>query len=202
MAQGLDANVDCTAHAACLYEHGYRFAARYLKRVGQPLTAREAAALAHAGLSIVSIVELGFPTSVDYFTRARGEEDGRWAWSYAHHDLSQPYGSALYFTVDYDASPADAQGPIRAYFEGVLHAFEEESGGHPGYTVGVYGSGMVCRLLKEHLPIGYTWLAMSRGWHESRTYRGWSIRQNTSAAVCGIEVDTDESKGHGGGWLP
>ena len=81
MAKGLDANVDCAAHAPCLKEAGVDFVGRYYKFVAgaEPLTRTEALALSQAGLFIVAIYENGFPTRAGYFSmpRASRTESGR-----------------------------------------------------------------------------------------------------------------------------
>lgn len=197
MGKGFDANVNVAPHLDCLRQHGYTFACRYLKAAGQPLTRPEAEAISAAGLYIVTVVEKGFPTTAGYFSRAKGEEDGRWA-AHLAASIGQPRTAPLYYAVDYDPGPGDVEGPINAYFDGVL-AGMEAAVGEP-FPLGVYGSGLTCGWLVRHTHVQYSWLAMSRGWHQSRTYTGWNIRQTVQTAVCGIQIDENETSGNGGGW--
>lgn len=196
MGKGFDANVNVAPHLDCLRQHGYTFACRYLKAAGQPLTRPEAEAISAAGLYIVTVVEKGFPTTAGYFSRAKGEEDGRWA-AHLAASTGQPAGSACYFACDYDAAPEEIHGGIQQYFEGIHEAFEKA--GAP-YSVGVYGSGAVCSHLLTATPTTHTWLAMSRGWRGSRAFAGWNLVQTVQTHVCSIVVDEDESRGNGGGW--
>ena len=56
-------------------------------------------------------------------------------------------GSAIYFSVDFDATSGEIAGNVVPYFNGVTRAFDEESAGAPEYRVGAYGSGLVCGTL-------------------------------------------------------
>src|SRR5260370_26652746 len=137
MSRGLDANVDLTAHAHCIKDAGFSFVCRYYKHTRSSLSRAEALALSAAGLNVVVVVEAGSPTSVGYFSRAKGTADGTFAYQKARDTIKQPPGSAIYFAADYDVSQADAAGPVKSYFEGVLAAFNAESGNDPAYAIGV-----------------------------------------------------------------
>jgi hypothetical protein len=203
MAQGLDADVDCSAQAQCIKDAGFDFVARYYKFTSrsQPLTRSEVVALSQAGLDLVAVYESGLPTSASYFSHARGIQDGTRAYQYARDEIRQPAGSPIYFAVDYDASPGDFQGVITEYFKGIAQAFDTASGATPAYPIGVYGSGSTCAWMLTHTNVTYAWLAMARGWRGSRTFAGWNLRQRVATnLVCGISVDLDESNGHGGGF--
>lgn len=203
MARGLDANEDLAAHAARIKAAGYQFVARYYKftRGSHGLTRAEAAALAAAGLSVVAVFENGCPTEAAYFSLSAGFRDGEMAYRHARHVIEQPPGTPIYFTVDFDAAAPEVEGPIAAYFRGVLAAFHQEAGGEPAYPVGVYGSGAVCGWLLRHTPVSYAWLAAATGWRGSRGFTGWNLRQTAvEQHVAGLAVDLDESRGHGGGF--
>jgi Domain of unknown function (DUF1906) len=200
MKRGLDSDTPLGPHAACLAQAGYTFACRYIKRTASALTHAEAKALSAAGLYVVSIVEIGSPTSAGYFSYARGLEDADFAYAYARDHLIQPAGSVIYFAVDYDAALADLKGPIAAYFKGVLQAFDSASGGHPEYHIGVYGSGLTCSKVFMNTAVTHTWLSMSTGWRGSRTFLGWNLKQTVGGTACGVSIDEDESRGAGGGW--
>lgn len=194
---GLDANTVLTEHAACLAKEKIAWAGRYVKHAPTALTRAEAEALSASGLYIVTIAEIGFPTSAGHFTAARGQSDGAFAYRTARDTLRQTPGSSIYFTVDYDATEADLEGPISRYFAAVAQAFKA---GGDAYAIGVYGSGLTCSWLQTHMPLQYTWLAMSRGWRGSHSYTGWNICQTTRGTVCGVDVDFDETNSHAGGW--
>lgn len=200
MAKGVDLNSIITpAVAKCLYEHQYTFACRYLKHTASCLTRAEVETISQAGMSVVMIVEAGFPTTLGYFSHAKGKEDGTFAYRHAQA-LGAPAGAAIYFAIDFDPGPAEVHTAIAAYFQGIEAAFLTEGDEHPIYPIGVYGSGLVCEWLAAHVGVTYTWLAMSRGWRGSKLYEGWSIKQTVGAALCGVQVDEDISNGHGGGW--
>ncbi|QJC52698.1 DUF1906 domain-containing protein [Paenibacillus albicereus] len=208
MAKGIDTAVNCHSLAKAIREAGYEFVGRYYNR-NRPqknLTREEAAALSTEGLYIVAVWENGFPTSASYFSAEAGRRDGADAAAYARKAIGQPGGTPIYFTVDYDASDADLNGPVRDYIRGVIESVQAEGaeaarkGGKP-YAVGIYGSGLTCgRIRAEHPQVAYAWLAESRGWRGHEAFAGWSLRQLQSTTVCGISVDTNESSGDGGGF--
>lgn len=199
MGKGLDANTPLTHCAPCIRGAGYAWVGRYFKHTHSALTRAEAEAISRAGLYIVSVVEAGFPTEPGYFSLEKGKADGAFAYQFAQR-LGQPHGSAIYFTVDYDAALTDLRERIIPYFQGILHAFQAASSNNPAYAIGVYGSGLTCATVTKGTPATHTWLAQSRGWRQSRTFQGWNLRQGRGATVCEVSVDTDESNGHGGGW--
>jgi len=73
-----------------------------------------------AELKIVAVYEDG-PTSYSYFSASRGTADAGGAIQQAEA-VGQPKGSAIYFTVDYDAASDEISGNITAYFEAVAAA--------------------------------------------------------------------------------
>lgn len=189
--RGVDANTVLTNYAGCLAGAGIRFAGRYYKDSDTCLTKPEAEALSRAGLWIVSIWEHGFPTQVGYFGRSRGLQDGHVS-AIRALDAGQPQGTAIYYTVDYDADANDLP-EIGQYFRAI-------GGIGSGYAVGVYGSGLVCNHLRATGLAEKSWLAAPLGWRGSE-YDGWDIRQTAvDRRLCGVSVDLDESRGDGGGW--
>jgi hypothetical protein len=201
MAKGIDASVDCSGAAACLAENGYTFVGRYLGRHAADLTAAEVKALTDAGLFIVSLIENGSPTSVDFFTTQQGQSDATFAFARAHA-LGQPIDAPLYFAVDFDASLDDVQGAISQYFSAVSAELQSLAGaGQPMYPVGVYGSGQTCQWLLNNHQVLFAWLAESTGWAGFDTFVDWNIKQFASnGPVCGLSVDGNTSRGLGGGW--
>ncbi|HEX2062277.1 MAG TPA: glycoside hydrolase domain-containing protein [Thermoanaerobaculia bacterium] len=195
LVNGVDSSSACTSSTIpCLQKEGISFVGRYYSRTthieGKKLTASEAAMLSEAGLQIVAVYEDG-PTSGDYFSSARGTADAEGAMQQAEV-VGQPRGSAIYFTVDYDATSDDIAGNITAYFEAVAAALKD------AYVVGVYGSGAVCTAI---LKAGYArmaWLAQSTGWSGYSQFTGWAIKQGPEVAVCGLNSDTDVAHGEFG----
>lgn len=180
--KGISTNRRTIDHLACLRQAGIQFIARYYSTTTQQsqkrLTLQEAQAISAAGISIVAVYEDG-PTSIGYFSASRGHLDGVNAYHTAMQ-LHQPKGSAIYFTVDYDATPLDIAHAISDYFKGVKQGFADAAqGGEVLYEIGVYGSGSCCNWLKQHVGLAkYTWLAESTGWSGSQNYSGWDIKQS------------------------
>jgi hypothetical protein len=159
----------------------------------QLLTKAVAQAVSGAGLYVVSIWESGYPTSGGYFGSESGHADGTGALIRAQ-EAGQPADSPIYATVDYDATQSDLDG-ITAYFQAFAAALGNS------YTVGVYGSGMVCQHLINLCLVKKTWLAESTGF---AGYQSWlshaDIVQIKSARVFGMDVDTNRTSGSAGGW--
>ncbi|MEQ8964645.1 MAG: DUF1906 domain-containing protein [Azospirillaceae bacterium] len=131
------------------------------------LTLVEAEALSAAGIAI-GVVFQQRQNVIDDFDRAKGRRAGRRAFALAHDEIGQPDGAAIYFGVDFDASEAEVDDRIAPYFEGVAEAMREEAAGEPPYRIGVYGSGLVGRLLGERGLADLVWLGMARGFRETR----------------------------------
>jgi Rv2525c-like, glycoside hydrolase-like domain len=194
---GVDSSSACTAESiACLQGQGIAFVGRYYSRTthvaGKKLTADGAGLISAAGIQIVAVYEDG-PTSAAYFSDSRGTADAAGALQQAAA-IGQPNGSAIYFTVDYDASAGDIAGNITAYFQAVVTAI----GG--AYTVGVYGSGAVCAAITGAGLAQLAWLAQSTGWDGFAQFTQWAIKQGPEVAVCGLNSDTDVAQGDFGGF--
>lgn len=189
--EGISTNRYCTQAAGCIRQAGYDFVARYYSRTTQQPEKRmrvaEARAIANAGLRLAAVYQDSANTP-GYFSRARGVEDGRYAYNYAFQEIRQPAGSAIYFAVDYDATPAQIQSAVSDYFRGVRQGMENAAAGQPIYDIGVYGSGATCRLLRVNLPfVEYSWLALATRWRESDTYTDWNIKQiKVNENFCGL----------------
>jgi len=197
MKNGISTNQNVTAAASCLKQAGIDFAFRYYSTTTtQPdkrLTLAEANAILVAGLILAIVYEDG-PTTVSYFSNARGQQDATNAFNTAL-SIGQPSGSAIYFTVDYDAPPADISGPILDYFQGIQQALQVASGGGSiTFDIGVYGSGDVCAFIKQQSAIAkYSWLSESTGWSGSKTYADWDVNQAVPTSdLCGFTADPQE----------
>ena len=191
MLSGVDSSSACTSSSIeCLLSSGISFVGRYYSRTthieGKKLTASEAQLISNAGLQLVTVYEDG-PTSYSYFSASRGAQDAAGALEQAAA-IGQPAGSAIYFTVDYDAASSEIAGNITAYFQAIAGALGD-------YQVGVYGSGSVCAAITEAGLAKYAWLAQSTGWSGYSAFTAWSIKQGAEGSVCGLNSDTDTAQG-------
>jgi hypothetical protein len=188
--RGLDTTVELTRHAGALKAQGYDFAMRYYSNnAAKNLSLGEARALSQAGLKIGVVWETS-GTHAAFFTRAQGLADGAQAYRMARESIGQPFGSAIYFAVDYDPTQADIDGGISNYFTGVHAALYVANDGAPSYQVGVYGSGLCCGALVERGIAGLSWLSQSTGFAGSRQYaeqKRYDILQTLPARIVGAD---------------
>jgi len=196
MPQGISTNRRITNQAvSCLRQRGIEFVCRYYSTTThQPqkrLTQQEALDIIRNGMRLVTVYE-DSPTNADYFSLRRGQLDGAAAHTDAQQ-IQQPANSAIYFAVDYDATTATTHGGITEYFRGVKDGLSAAAGVSPIYEVGVYGSGRVCRWIKEQQHLAtYSWLAESTGWAESDTYSDPNIKQSiANHDLCGLQGGVD-----------
>jgi hypothetical protein len=196
---GLDTTIELTRHAAALKAQGYDFALRYYSNnASKNLSLGEARALASAGLQIGVVWETS-GTHAGFFTRAQGLADGAQAFRMAKESIGQPFGSAIYFAVDYDPTQADIDGVISNYFTGVHAALYVANEGEPSYRVGVYGSGLCCGTLIDRGIATLSWLSQSTAFAGSRQYaeqKRYDLIQMLPARVPGdggmvISIDPD-----------
>ncbi|MCS0592469.1 DUF1906 domain-containing protein [Massilia norwichensis] len=188
--RGLDTTVELTRHAVALRSQGYDFAMRYYSNnASKNLSLGEARALSQAGLRIGVVWETS-GTHAAFFTRAQGLADGAQAYRMARESIGQPFGSAIYFAVDYDPTQADIDGGISNYFTGVHAALYVANDGAPSYRVGVYGSGLCCGALVERDIAALSWLSQSTGFAGSRQYaeqKRYDILQMLPARIVGAD---------------
>lgn len=199
MLRGLDTTMELTRHALALRREGYDFAMRYYSHnAAKNLSLGEARALSQAGLRIGVVWETA-GTHASFFNRAQGLADGAAAFLMAREVIGQPYGSAIYFAVDYDPTQADIDGGISNYFTGVHAALYVGAEGQPSYRVGVYGSGLCCGSLVERGMASLSWLSQSTGFAGSRQYaeqRRYDLIQMLPVRIVGedgavLSIDPD-----------
>jgi hypothetical protein len=195
---GVDSSSSCDATSiACLVAGGYKFVGRYYSRTthiaGKKLTLAEAQLISQGGLEIVAVYEDG-PTSYSYFSAARGTADANGAIAQAQA-IGQPEGSAIYFTVDYDAAQSEIDGNITAYFDAIATALGDQ------YAAGVYGSGATCTAILGSGFADFAWLAQSTGWSGFAAFTDWSIKQGPEKSVCGLNSDLDDATGDFGAFI-
>ena len=195
---GLDASSACTQSAlACLQSGGYKFIGRYYSRTtqipGKKLTQSEAQLISLADIGIVAVYEDG-PTSYSYFSADRGTADANGAIAQAKA-VGQPLESAIYFTVDYDATSSDITGNIASYFQAIVATIGNQ------FRVGVYGSGDVCHAIKSSGYASLAWLAQSTGWSGYSSFSDWAIKQGPEQTICGLNADSDVAQGEFGSFV-
>src|SRR4051812_32687094 len=100
---GLDANFSLTSRIAAVKAAGFQYAIRYynINNHSKNLTLGEAQALVKAGLKLGAVWENGFPDHAGYFGHSVGVHDGTAAYHMAQTEIGQPFGSVIYFAVDY-----------------------------------------------------------------------------------------------------
>lgn len=173
---------------------GIRFIIKYCADTGtfpnKRLTHAERVLLVAAGIKSGFVFERG--NTAAYFSAAQGQADAETVVAYFKL-LGVPAGCACFLAVDFDASTADLAGPVLAYATAFHSALKAA-----GYTVGVYGSGLTCKTLKDAGLVHWTWKAQSTGW-QGYAFFGWDIRQNLGS-VAGLASDPDEASGLGWAW--
>ncbi len=184
----------------CLKEAGVETVIRYYNNgnsTGLPqkrLELNEAQALSAGGLKIMVIFQTS-QNEADDFSYDKGFESGTNAYNWAKDTIGQPRNSAIYFAVDYDASPAELATNIIPYFEGVAAAFKDLGGASTDYKVGAYGSGLVVNAIKSQGTCEYRWLSQSSGYlgtQDALDNGNYELHQiYPSGVICDIDVDYD-----------
>lgn len=213
MNKGFDTMEDLSQAATSLKNDGYSFVGRYYNVLNKKknLTRQEAIFLSNAGIRIVAVWENASPTHAGYFSYLRGFHDGTHAYTYASSIIGQPALSPIYFAVDYDAPAEDIEGnsedhgAIARYFKGVADAFHLAGNGNPAYSIGVYGSGLVCRHFLNNNTVTHAWLSQSAGWRGSRAFDKYNIKQEETTSIelnqVTYDIDGDISNGDEGSFL-
>lgn len=195
MATVFDCTQNCSAKASALKAAGYGAVLRYYsvnawKRMG----AEEARALANAGLRI-GVVYQDRQNQVADFSVAKGKTAGTNALNYAQTTIMQPEGSGIYFSADFDPSAEDITNYIQPFFQGVRAAMAPAGGDLP-YRIGIYGSGLTCRILLDANLVELAWLAQSTGFREYQAFLQsgrWHLSQLMPSSLLGLGVDLDDT---------
>jgi hypothetical protein len=161
---------------------------------GKTLTRRELDIIARNKLSVAVVFQHHNDQVQTFEDPNRGRQDALRSLELARK-FSQPKGSAVYFGVDgVDAKfSAIRRGleeerfglsEITNYFQQVNNVFRGS-----GLSVGVYGSGLVCRVLLHKKLAKYCWLANATSWPEYSAYEAskqWALKQllTTKASEC------------------
>lgn len=187
MVNGLDTVSNVSNIVNTIKNNGYSFVARYysLSANSKRTSAAELKAIGNAGLKRV-VVYQNIHRSYDKFSESTAQKDASDAISQAK-SCGQTSG-AIYFAVDYDASASEIDANITAHFQKLRSMVTAA-----GYSVGVYGSSLVCKKLKDANLVDYTWLSMSTGWGYGTTWNKWDVHQTSATNFSGIDFDKNES---------
>lgn len=193
----IDTNRRTTSHLKCLKKAGVdtiiRYYARFRAQPQKRLTLEEAEAILASGIKIAVVCQSS-GDNASYFTKKMGMQDGVYARNYGASVIGQPDGSAIYFSVDYDAPQDEIDDNIVPYFESIAESFEP-SVNLPEYSIGCYGNGAVCKTLLDAGLVKYTWLSQSTGHLGHKAFKKsgrWTLFQNLPSDLCSIGVDVDE----------
>ncbi|WP_232295016.1 glycoside hydrolase domain-containing protein [Parafrankia sp. EUN1f] len=138
-----------TARAQAIKAAGYETVGRYISHgiingVDKILTAAEIGVIFANGLSFFPIYQQG-NNAVTSFTQEEGEAQAQAALA-AARSLSLPFGTIIYFAVDYDATTEEANSFVTNFFSGVRLVFDADDN---YYFIGVYGSRNVCSIISR-----------------------------------------------------
>lgn len=188
MSSILDTNRNTWGHYDRLKAAGVKTVIRYiafgLEKEEKVIKHGEAQGIADAGLRLGLVYEIGGrPNGF-----AIGQRDGAYSRQYAPKVGAPTDGSVIiWYTVDFDASPAQYPG-IREAFRG----FKEALG--PEFRVGAYASGFICdKLFNEGLIVA-RWLTDSMGFagtRDSIANGRYEMRQFLPATIAGLDTDPD-----------
>ena len=145
------ATILTTAKAQTLKNEGYQVVGRYLSGtaaggVSKALSDSEIQIIFNNGLRFFPISQ-GANNKESDFTEEKGKADAVSAYN-AAKSFGLPYGTIIYFAVDFDAMDYQITNSIIPYFKGVYNAMLNESRGMR-YKVGVYGARNVCSRVTE-----------------------------------------------------
>lgn len=164
---GMDTNINCSPFTSCIATAGMKFVVRYYSNSpSKNLTRAEALALSNAGIQVGAVYE-DSNNDTRFFSTSLGQKNAAKALSLAS-GVGQPAGSAIYFAVDFDPALADVRGPVSDYFTAVAKAFAVAP---TRYALGVYGSGLTCRIIRDAGLATFTWLTGSTAYQESAKFR-------------------------------
>ena len=188
MVTGLDTNNDVTSIVNTIKNKGYSFVIRYYSKSGNAkrTSPSELAAISKAGLKRI-VVYQNLHNAYSKFSSTIALSDASDAINQAKSS-GQTSSGAIYFAVDFDATAAQIYGNIKSHFETLKKSVSEA-----GYSLGVYGSSLVCKKLKDAGIVSYTWLSMSTGWGSNTTFNDWNIHQTKEVSFSNITFDENEA---------
>jgi peptidoglycan hydrolase-like protein with peptidoglycan-binding domain len=120
--------------------HGYKLVGRYLNGgTNKVLTNSEIALITDNGLSFFPLYQ-EFGDALQYFSYQQGRTAGTAA-DRAARGFGIPYGTVIYFSVDFDALDTEITSAVIPHFQGVRDAIAAAGG---QYAIGVYGCRNTC----------------------------------------------------------
>lgn len=153
------------------------------------LTKSEVELLSKYGCKVFSIFEDN-ATHLGYFTEKQGVLDAH-AGEQMSHDLGQPYGTPIYYTVDFNVQRKD--------FPTILKYFKAIKDNLKHYEVRPYGHDAICDYLVEHGICDKVY--QTYAWSGGRKSKHAVIYQyKNGQRMEGIPVDFDEVNGDIGAW--
>jgi LysM repeat protein len=181
--------IDCAtkltkAYCEVLKKSGINQVGRYLPTTEwKALSKGEVDAIKETGLQLISIFEKG-STKASYFTYDQGVQDAKDG-SQMAKDLGQTEGTAIYFTVDYDAQTKDFAG-ILNYFQGLKDTMKT-------YKIGAYGKFDVIVLLQTKKLADYFWqtYAWSHG-QKAKNIHLFQYKNDTKAFGLSFGIDINQ----------
>jgi LysM repeat protein len=167
---------------------GYTGVSRYLSynTDGKNLSPGERDDLRSHGLAIMLNFEAGAQNALGGLNQ--GVADAHQALNLAN-GLGYPLGCAIYFSVDFDATP-EQQTPINAYFDGIKEVL-------PLSRIGCYGGFWVVKRVWEAGKASFLWQTLA--WSGGQLYPAAHLYQNGETAFSG-GADVDEVLGAYGEW--
>ncbi len=182
--------------AKLLYSEGYRYIGRYLTNASsgfdKALTREEAEIILSSGLNLFHIYQTA-GTKYSYFTASKGTEDAVKAMD-AAYKLGLPENTVIYFAVDFDATRAQINGNILAYFKNIKERMAKSR-----FKVGVYGSKGVCLTVTEKGYADFSFVSsLSSGFYGNSGYKmpdNWTFNQfsETTLKSSGISFAIDKN---------
>lgn len=192
------------ARAQAIKAAGYETVGRYITHgtingLDKILTAAEIDVIFANGLSFFPIYQQG-NNAVASFTQEEGETQAQAALATAR-SLSLPFGTIIYFAVDYDATTDEVNKFVTKFFGGVKLVFTADEN---YYFIGVYGSRNVCSIISEKgYAISSFVSGMSTGFSGNLGFplpTNWAFDQISgrtlaSGAAGQIDIDNDIKSG-------
>ncbi|WP_433723760.1 glycoside hydrolase domain-containing protein [Actinoplanes sp. CA-051413] len=197
--------IDCMmplngARLKTVKDRGHTIVGRYLTGgTNKVLTHSEIALITEGGLSFFPIYQ-EFGDGVEHFTYSQGRSAGAAACA-AARGFGIPYGTVIYFSVDFDAQDGEISSSVIPHFQGVRDAVAAD-GDH--YSVGVYGCRNVCiRLQAAGLASRSFVSGMSTGFSGNLGFplpQNWAFDQIKNLLLAAgtpgeLEIDNDISSG-------
>lgn len=188
----IDASQDVTQYLDKLRQTGCRAIGRYYStHTWKVMGHAEAKAISAVGLKIFAVHEES--DTPDSFNTQTGTANANRALDYAANTIHQPPGSAIYFAVDYDVSPEEAQTSVKDYFVAIRDAFTKR--GSP-YRIGAYSNGIACPYLLDQGLASLAWLSQSTGYGGHAAFyasKRWALAQNMKpVGIHHLGGDVDE----------